>query len=321
MALGEFELIARYFASLGAARGDVRLGVGDDGAVLVPRAGEDLVAVVDTLVEGTHFPGGVPPESIGHRAFAVNLSDLAAMGAEPAWALLALTLPSVDPAWLEAFARGAGRLAQAHGVALVGGDTTSGPLTISVQLLGFIPRGRELRRSGARPGDAIYVSGTPGDAAAGLALVQQRVECSDADAGAQLRQRFDYPTPRCALGMQLRGRASAVIDVSDGLGGDLGKLLAASGCGGILDVDSLPLSDAITRGVGRERAIEFALTGGDDYELCITGAEEKLASLAPDATQARLTRIGTVVEEPGLRLRRGATVTQFSHSGFEHFAG
>src|SRR5579864_29263 len=189
MALSEFALIERYFRACGARRSDVRLGVGDDAALLDLPAGCELVAAVDTLVAGVHFPAGSPPASVGHRALAVNLSDLAAMGASPAWALLALTLPEADEGWLTEFAAGLAALARAHGVALVGGDTTSGPLCVTVTLLGQVSAGTALRRAGARPGDVLFVSGTPGDAAAGLALEQGRLQAAPADA-AYLRERF-----------------------------------------------------------------------------------------------------------------------------------
>ncbi|MGH8179387.1 MAG: thiamine-phosphate kinase, partial [Steroidobacteraceae bacterium] len=213
MSLSEFELIDRYFRGCGAKRADVRLGVGDDAALLECPAGADLVAAIDTLVDGVHFPHGSPPASIGHRALAVNLSDLAAMGARPAWALLALTLPRVDEAWLSEFAAGMAALARAHDVALVGGDTTSGPLCVTVQALGYVPRSTALLRSGSAAGDALFVSGTPGDAAAGLGVEQGRVSAAG-QAAAYLRERFLYPAPRLALGERLRGYASACIDVS-----------------------------------------------------------------------------------------------------------
>ena len=245
MPLGEFELIRRYFTSAGAARADVILGVGDDGAVLEPPQGQQLVVVADTLVEGTHFLPGSPPESIGHRALAVNLSDIAAMGATPAWALLALTLPHADEGWLEAFARGFGRLAQRHGVALVGGDTTSGSLSITVQVIGFAPAGTALRRDRAQPGDLLCVTGTPGDAAAGLAIERvagRDTTASSTAAARHLRERFLFPEPRLASGLLLRKFATACIDVSDGLLGDAGKLCSASGCGAVLQADQLPIS-------------------------------------------------------------------------------
>src|SRR6478735_3469088 len=203
MPQGEFELIGRYFANLGARRADVRIGVGDDGAVLMPPASRELVAVTASLVEGVHFPLGSSTASIGHRAFAVNLSDLAAMGAEPAWALLALTMPQSDEAWLAQFARAAGDLCRRHGVSLVGGDTTRGPLAMTVTLIGIVPIGVAMERKGAQAGDAIFVSGSPGDAAAGLALEQNRLHVKDPMSAQILRDRFLFPTPRCDIGVAL----------------------------------------------------------------------------------------------------------------------
>jgi thiamine-monophosphate kinase len=248
------------------------------------------------------------------------------MGAEPAWALLALTLPSSDEAWLQGFAAGAAAIASTHNVALVGGDTTSGPLTISVQLLGFAPANAAIRRSGARPGDAICVSGTPGDAAAGLAIAQSRLAVAPGPVRDRLLARFEYPEPRCELGSALRSVASACIDISDGLGGDLVKLAVASGVSAEIETNALPLSAALRAAVDRTKAEEFALTGGDDYELCFTVPPTRFAQLAELArTHAcGVTRIGTVVakvarEQSTLSLRNGPTVTQFSHRGFDHF--
>jgi thiamine-monophosphate kinase len=200
MAISEFTLIERYFRHCGVKRSDVRLGIGDDAALLECPPEAELVATVDTLVAGVHFPEGSPAASIGHRALAVNLSDLAAMGARPAWALLSLTLPSADEEWLGEFASGLSALARAHAVALVGGNTTSGPLCISVQLLGHVPRGAALLRSGAKAGDVVFVSGTPGDSTAGLALEQGRLTVVAGHTGKYLRERFLFPTPRVALG-------------------------------------------------------------------------------------------------------------------------
>lgn len=322
MPLSEFELIARYFADLGATRADVPLGIGDDGAVLACPADEELVAVIDTLVAGTHFPAGSSAASIGHRALAVNLSDIAAMGARPAWALLALTLPSVEQRWLAEFARGFGALARRSGVALVGGDTTSGPLSVTVQLLGFVPRGQALRRAGGRAGDALYVSGTPGDAAAGLEI-ELGAPAVETDATRTLRERFLYPEPRMALGERLRGLASACIDVSDGLLGDLGKLASASGCGAALETGALPLSDALLAACGSERARRLALVGGDDYELlfAVPPAREAalLGALPPQKWHYR--RIGALEAQHGVRVLREGAVIEFSHSGYDHFAG
>src|SRR5580693_3436947 len=241
MALSEFALIERYFRNGGAQRADVVLGIGDDAALLTMPSDSMLVAATDTLVAGVHFPPGSPPASIGHRALAVNLSDLAAMGARPAWALLALTLPEAQDSWLTEFAAGFGALARAHEVALIGGDTTRGPLTISVQLLGHVPQGRALTRAGGRAAHLLYVSGSPGDAAAGLAIEQGRL-AAPPQAAPYLRERFLMPTPRVALGERLREHASACIDVSDGLLGDAGKLAAASGVGLEMAFAELPVS-------------------------------------------------------------------------------
>src|ERR1700741_5583124 len=197
----EFELIGKYFSRLGAERADVRIGVGDDGAVVMPPASRELVMVTDSLVEGVHFPPDSPAASIGHRAFAVNLSDIAAMGAEPTWALLALTLPRPDDAWLAQFAAAGGDLCRRHGVALVGGDTTRGPLAITVTMMGIVPIGVALERRGGQPGDEELVTGSPGDAAAGLALEQNRLHVADAMSGQILRDRFLFPTPRCEVGI------------------------------------------------------------------------------------------------------------------------
>jgi len=322
MALTEFALIERYFSRCGAERGDVQLGVGDDGALLRSPSGEDLVAAIDTLVAGVHFPPQAEPASIGHRALAVNLSDLAAMGARPAWALLALTLPQSDARWLEEFARGLGALALMHNVALVGGDTTRGPLCVTVQLLGHVPPGRALRRSGGAAGDVLFLSGTAGDAAAGLLLEQGRLTLEDLAAAQELRARFAFPTPRVALGEALRGHASACIDISDGLLGDAAKLAAASGCGVEIALEELPLSRALLRAVGAERARHLALTGGDDYELCFSvpaaHVEELSRALPPERWNYR--RIGALRDAAGAVVTRAGTVMQFSHSGFEHFA-
>ena len=320
MPLSEFGLIDRYFRNCGLKRPDVRLGIGDDAALLDSPAGCDLVAAIDTLVDGVHFPHGCPAASVGHRALAVNLSDLAAMGAKPAWALLALTLPNIDEDWLTEFAAGFSELARAHDVALVGGDTTSGPLCVSVQILGHVPRSQALLRSGGRPGDLVFVSGAPGDAAAGLAVEQGRLKAS-ADAVTYLRKRFLFPTPRMALGKSLRGFASACIDVSDGLLGDVGKLAHASGCGVELDYEHIPVSEPLVEAIGDERARELALTGGDDYELCFTVNPANVARLRQELPPERwgYGLIGTLRETHGSCVLKGGNVMEFAHSGYDHF--
>jgi len=321
MALSESELIARFFRNCGAQRRDVALGVGDDAALLECPPGAQLVATTDTLVAGVHFPLAVPAAAIGHRALAVNLSDIAAMGARPAWALLALTLPEADEQWLTEFAAGLGRLARAHEVALVGGDTTRGPLTVTMQLLGHVPQGRALTRSGGRPGDLLYVSGSPGDAGAGLAIEQGRL-AAPADAAPYLRERFLLPTPRVALGERLRGYARACIDVSDGLLGDAGKLASASGVGLEISFADLPVSRPLVQALGPDAAREFALTAGDDYELLFAVEPARVAELGRElpSSQWNYRQIGVLREAPGAVVVRDGTVMEFSHSGYQHFA-
>jgi thiamine-monophosphate kinase len=321
MPLSEFALIERYFRHCGVKRGDVRLGIGDDAAILDSPPDTDLVASIDTLVAGVHFPAGSPPASVGHRALAVNLSDLAAMGARPAWALLALTLPSADEEWLGEFASGFAALARGHGVALVGGNTTSGPLCVSVQILGHVPKSRALLRSGGRPGDVVFVSGTPGDSAAGLALEQGRLTVAG-HTSKYLRERFLFPAPRVALGERLRKFASACIDVSDGLLGDASKLAQASGCGVRIEYASVPVSEALVEAVGNEAARRLALTGGEDYELCFTVRPDNIGKLRQELPpeQWGYRRIGVLADSPGASvLASDATVMDFSHSGFDHF--
>ena len=316
---GEFELIERFFTRRGAARADVVLGVGDDAALVTPAAGAERVLALDTLVEGAHFPAGMDARFVGHRALAVNLSDLAAMGAEPAWALLGLTLPSVDEHWLAGFSAGLDALARRFQVALVGGDTTRGPLTVTIALAGNVPTGQALLRSGARPGDDLWVSGTPGDAAAGLAVLQGRLPAQGRARDALLH-RFQLPEPRVALGMALRGIASACIDISDGLAGDLAKLCAASGVGADVESRELPLSAGLCSAAGPEARLRFALGGGDDYELLFTAPPGQRARLAALEAGAVLRRIGAISETAGVRIDGAAPEREAGH-GFDHFAG
>ena len=324
MPIGEFELIDRYFRAASPGRADVRLGIGDDAAVLSVPPDRQLVAAIDTLVEGRHFPVGTSPRSLGHRALAVNLSDLAAMGADPAWFLLALTLQRADEVFLEQFARGMHELAQRHNVQLVGGDTTSGPLSVTVQALGFVRAGEALQRSGGQAGDLLFVSGNPGDAAAGLALEMGRVDLptgSDGILTTLLRQRFLFPTPRLDLGRALRGLASACIDVSDGLAADALKLAAASGCGARIEVEQLPLSAALRAVVGPATALQHALNGGDDYELCFTVPAARLAELAQRIATVKcaVTCIGVLESVPGMRVCSAGKAVAMDVGGFDHF--
>ncbi len=318
MPAGEFELIERHFTRRGAARNDLRLGVGDDAALALPPAGSDLVFALDTIVENSHFPAGLDARFVGHRVLAVNLSDLAAMGAEPAWALLGLTMPSVDEHWLTGFSAGLDALARRTGVALAGGDSTRGPLTATVALAGFVPAGQALLRSGAQPGDDLWISGTPGDAAAGLAILQGRLP-GQGRARDALLHRFQLPEARVALGLALRGIATACIDVSDGLAGDLAKLCAASGVGADINSRELPLSAGLCSVAAPEARMRFALGGGDDYELLFTAPPSERARLAALEAGAVLRRIGAIDDLPGVRVD-GAPPEREAGHGFDHFA-
>jgi len=304
----EFELIRRYFAGHDRDRG-VIVGVGDDGAVLAPTPGTEQVQVIDTLVEATHFPASTPAVDVGYRVVAVNLSDIAAMGAKPRWMTLALTLSDKDERWVEAFASGLLEAAGEFDVALVGGDMTSGDVTVAtVHMTGEVAPGKALLRSGAREGDRIFVTGTVGDAAAGLDLLR-RGETDDVLVG-----RFLRPRARLVVGTALGGRASAAIDVSDGLLGDLQKLLDASGVGGEVDIERVPLSAALTSRFGTPDCERFALTGGDDYELCFTADPDDVAGIGD------ITAIGTITTGPGLVCRRNGRVVEIQDPGYRHFA-
>ncbi|WP_026958477.1 thiamine-phosphate kinase [Aliagarivorans taiwanensis] len=269
--LDEFSLIERFFTRE-EQRADIALGIGDDAALLTPPDNHHLVVSTDTLVEGIHFLPDIPAHALGHKSLAVNLSDLAAMGAEPRWVTLALTLPEVDEQWLSEFSRGFFELAEFYNVSLVGGDTTRGPLSITVTVHGVVPLGKALTRHGAAAGDGIYVTGTLGDSALGLAALQQRLSLSES-ARDQLIERHYYPQPRVLASYGLRDVASATIDISDGLLGDLGHILKRSNCSANLELERLPLSDLMRELVSEEQAIHFALTGGEDYELCFTVPE------------------------------------------------
>jgi thiamine-monophosphate kinase len=318
----EFDIIRRFFTRQPVNRSEVLAGIGDDAAVLQLPFDRELLLCIDTLVAGVHFPEATPAAAIGHKALAVNLSDLAAMGAEAAWATLALTLPEPDPDWLEAFAGGFFALASRHGVQLVGGDTTRGPLTVTVQAHGFTPPGQALLRTGARPGDRIYVTGTLGDASLALRLRDT--------AAAELRARLDYPEPRLEAGSLLRGLASASIDISDGLLADLGHLLEYNGLGASLQIDDLPRSDAFIAALQGQDAVpaglcyELPLSGGDDYELCFTVPEHHCADIEQrlNGLPCGCTAIGVVEAQPGIRCYlQGGGSYQPAGTGYLHFQG
>lgn len=328
MTMSEFEIIRRYFAGRGVGRGDVVIGIGDDGAVVRFPPDCDLVTVVDTLVAGVHFPLETRPADVGYKALAVNLSDVAAMGAVPAWATLALTLPQSDEAWLREFARGFFALAEQYGVQLVGGDTTRGPLTVTVQVQAWVRTGQAVRRSGARSGDVIYLTGTVGDAGLALRAWQQKLDLP-APHGDYLFSRLNRPIPRCKEGEALCGVATAMIDVSDGLAADLGHILAASGVGATLNLHEIPLSpsfSAVTASgnhfFDEDDRLRLALSAGDDYELCFTASAaqsrrvEELFSRFPCGCRA----IGVIEKIPGLRLKRlDGTLLALERGGYDHF--
>lgn len=320
MSLSEFSLIEHFFTAQSVRRDDVAVGIGDDAAVLNVPPDQQLIAAVDTLVAGVHFPVTASASSIGHKSLAVNLSDLAAMGARPAWALLALTVPTLDELWVKEFARGFFALAERFNVTLVGGDTTQGPLSVSVQVFGTAPKGQAIQRRGAQPGDQIYVSGTLGDAGLALRHILTENPCPDV-----LAARLHSPEPRVQLGVQLRGLASAAIDISDGLYADLGHILRRSAVGARLRVDHLPRSEAFQAQLSSAEDDWYALPlmAGDDYELCFTIPLDQTATLhnQTDALQCPITYIGEIVSEPGLRClyEDGRVYEPPAGRGYEHF--
>ena len=318
MSLSEFDIIAKYFAGHGG-RSDVRLGIGDDAAVMDVRADRKLVLAVDTIVEGVHFLEGADGADVGYRALAVNLSDLAAMGAEPSWMTLSLSMPTADEQWLASFAQGLFHLAGRFDVQLVGGDTVRGPLVVTVQIGGWVEPEQWLTRQGAREGDAIFVSGILGEAAAGLDLLREGG--SAGEPFDHLRRRFSRPEPRIQLGRALRTVASAAMDVSDGLLTDLTKLCSASGCGARLDLDALPRSEAMQAFLPEDARLRYALCGGDDYELLFTAAASD-GELFDDGKLGgvQIARIGTITSGEGVRcLRNGKPFTP-PWRGYDHFS-
>lgn len=319
--MGEFELIQHYFSALGRdSGGSVRVGVGDDCAVITPPAERELVVSIDTLVEGTHFLAGTSPQNIATRLLGAALSDLAAMGAEPGFFTLALTLPESNAAWLAPFAQSLAEMAKQYGVALVGGDTTRGDqLTLSVQVHGWTVPDRALLRSGAKAGDRIFVTGTLGDSRGGLETLLHKV-APDEDSLA-LQQRFFRPEPRLDTGLLINEFATAAIDISDGLLADLGHILKQSRLGAMLNVVELPISQALHRWAGEKRSREWALAGGEDFELCFTVPallEPKLAWALRDHPVS-VTCIGQVTSDSGILLAEEGQLTEAEVIGYNHF--
>jgi len=309
LSLSEFELIQKYFTDITTSRTDVVLGIGDDCSLLKVPENHQLAVSIDTLVSGRHFYPDVNPYSLGHKALAVNLSDLAAMGATPAWVTLAITLPAVDEQWLADFSSGFSDLAKQFNVQLIGGDTTKGPLSMSIQVHGFIPNGQALCRSGATEGDLIYVSGTLGDAAFALASKQSSVK-------------LDKPIPRIELGLALRNLATSTIDISDGLLGDLGHICKASQLSALVELNKIPLSSELESEIAKNANWDYCLSGGDDYELCFTissADKEKLEKLS-QKLDLRLTCIGSMLSGSGIQIKNNKGEIKLAQgNSFDHF--
>jgi len=318
----EFSLIDSYFTGTTSERYDVILGIGDDCALLQCPSDHVVAVSIDTLVSGVHFFADVDAETLGHKSLAVGLSDLAAMGAKPAWFTLAITLPDNDESWLQGFSQGLAKLAKQHNIQLVGGDTTKGPLTISIQVHGFVKAEQALRRNQAQVGDLIYVSGSLGDAGAALQLKLDQwhdEQLTEQDLQ-YLIQRLEKPTPRNGLGIKLRDYATSAIDISDGLSSDLGHILNKSGFGATINLAELPLSAALKK-IPHEKASQFALNSGDDYELCFTiPAARQQEFESQFANESSL--IGTIEAKHGLRIIQldGQQQTMTGAGGYDHFS-
>lgn len=319
--LSEFSLIKQYFSELTVSREDVLLGIGDDCALLASSPDRAIAVSIDTLVEGVHFFADVDPKTLGHKSLAVGLSDLAAMGAKPAWFTLALSLPEVNQAWLKQFSNGLAQLAKQHDIQLVGGDTTRGPLTISIQVHGLVDAKKALKRSGAKVGDLIYVTNTLGDAGAGLQIKLNPESYSHLSEQHlhYLCSRLEQPTPRVELGQKLLGIASSAIDISDGLAADLGHILEQSGVGAMVDLERLPLSDSLKQ-LDETEVQQLALSAGDDYELCFTVPKEKQQQLET-LLGNQCTCVGIIEQEQSLRLNNKGEITDsMSGVGYDHFS-
>lgn len=316
----EFDLIRQYFSRPAS---DAILGAGDDCALLELAPGMQLAVSTDSLVAGVHFFPDTDPALLGWKSMAVNLSDLAAMGATPRWATLAITLPDIDEEWLTAYAEGLYRCAAQYGISLVGGDTTQGPLSMTITVMGEVPPDMALRRDGARVGDTVWVSGTLGDAAFALAAIYGQLNLSETDF-AMLSARLHAPTPRVALGLALRQIAHSAIDVSDGLLADLGHILRRSQVGAELEYGKLPLSEIVNDLTAHPAFDRCVLAGGDDYELCFTAAADKHDAIVAlgKKLDCQLTAIGRISADSGLRLLEAdAQPRMMDFAGYDHFAG
>jgi thiamine-monophosphate kinase len=317
----EFELIKEFFTKQAVKRKDVLLGIGDDCAVVASTKHHNIVITTDTLVAGVHFPLGTSAKAIGHKAVAVNLSDIAAMGAKPTWISLAITLPEVNDEWLREFCSGVFELCEFYNVQLIGGDTTQGPLSITITAQGLTPEDKHLSRSGAKAGDWLYVTGDIGDAALALKHIEDNV-LTESDAIAQVQKKLDFPRPRVLAGQALREYASAAIDISDGLLADLGHICQASNVGANVVLDAIPLSDTMRKSQLFEDSIELALNGGDDYELLFTVSEDNKVGLeiALSHTSTTITCIGQINASQTISTTLNNKAVLIKGSGFQHFS-
>lgn len=317
----EFELIKHFFTEQAVKRKDVLLGIGDDCAVVSCTENQNIVVTTDTLVAGVHFPLGTSPKAIGHKAVAVNLSDIAAMGAKPSWISLAITLPEVNDGWLTEFCSGAFELCEYYNVQLIGGDTTQGPLSITITAQGLTPEGKYLSRSGAKPGDWLYVTGELGDAALALQHYKKQT-LIESDIIDHVQRKLDYPKPRVLMGQTLREYASAAIDISDGLLADLGHICQASNVGANIVLDAIPFSDAIKRSQSFDDSVQLALNGGDDYELLFTVSEDNKVGMETALTHAGaiITCIGQINASQIISTTLNNKPVPIKSSGFQHFS-
>ena len=321
MSLTEFKLIKDYFYERARQRKDVVLGIGDDCALTKVPEGLMLATTTDTLVSGVHFPEDTDPADLAIKSIVVNLSDLAAMGAEPAWLSLSLTLPKSDHEWLKRFSESFFEQLDYFGLDLIGGDTTSGPLAISITAMGFVPETGALRRTNAEAGDRIYVTNTLGDAGLGLAIAQGRHITDNQSNSEHLLTKLNKPIPRLAVGIGIRHIANSAIDLSDGLAGDLPHILEASGKGAVIELNDLPLSKALVDEVGRQEAIQYALASGDDYELCFTVPEEQIERLehALSSTSCGFSCIGRITGGHGIRYLEKGEPVELEVAAYQHF--
>jgi len=321
LSITEFSLIRKFFYRKLKARKHVSIGIGDDCALTNVPDGQQLAITVDTLVKGIHFLPSTLPEDLAAKAVAVNLSDLAAMGAEPAWMTLALTIPDTDEEWLSLFNKSLFEYADFYGIQLIGGDTTRGPLTITIQAMGFVPPKAAPLRSGAKAGDVIFVTGSIGDAGLGLSIITGDHKAKNEESAQFLKQRYNKPTPRVALGLAIRKIASSAIDLSDGLAGDLSHILDSSNVGAVIELESIPLSDALLSECDFEQAIHHALSSGDDYELCFTVPDDKLEKLekALKSTGCPYKQVGRITGGNGITYTQEGDKVDLQLSGYTHF--